>query len=110
MRASGRGILRIVFLLAGVLWLGPVPCVWAHTDVTPVEARELIDSTADLVVVDVREPSEYCDAVGHVPGALNYPLNSGALQARYAELPTDAPILVVCRSGGAQQRGRQLPR
>jgi rhodanese-related sulfurtransferase len=72
----------------------------AHTDVTAEQARDLIDSTNDLIVVDVREPSEYCDAKGHIPGALNYPWSSGVLQARYEELPIDGPILVVCRSGG----------
>ncbi len=91
---------RTVLFLAGMALVMSNPCVWAHTDVTAEEARILIDSTDDLIVVDVREPSEYCDAVGHIPGARNYPWNSGALQARYEELPTDAPVLVVCRSGG----------
>ena len=57
-------------------------------------------STDDLTVVDVREPSEYSDTRGHIPGALNYPWNSGVLEAQYGELPIDGPILVVCRSGG----------
>jgi len=87
-------------LLAGVVVLISDARVLAHTDLTVEQARDLIASTADLVVVDVREPSEYCDARGHSPGALNYPLTSGVLQARYAELPMDRPILVVCRSGG----------
>jgi rhodanese-related sulfurtransferase len=87
-------------LLAGVVVLISDARVLAHTDLTVEQARDLIASTADLVVVDVREPSEYCDARGHIPGALNYPLTSGVLQARYAELPMDRPILVVCRSGG----------
>ena len=72
----------------------------AHIDVTPAQARDLIGSTEDLMVVDVREPGEYCDPRGHIPGALNYPLNSGVLQARYDELPMEGPILAVCRSGG----------
>jgi len=94
-----RTKLKTVLFLASV---GLMVCnarVLAHTDVTPEQAHDLIDSTEDLVVVDVREPSEYCDAVGHILGALNYPLNSGVLQARYEELPIDRPILVVCRSG-----------
>ncbi|MHC4330070.1 MAG: rhodanese-like domain-containing protein, partial [Planctomycetota bacterium] len=91
---------RIVLLLAGILLIVSNPCALAHTDVTAEQARELIDSTPDLTVVDVRERYEYCDAKGHIPGALNYPLSSGVLQARYEELPTDGPVLVVCRSGG----------
>ncbi|MHC4500663.1 MAG: rhodanese-like domain-containing protein, partial [Planctomycetota bacterium] len=92
--------LRTVLFLAGVSLIVSDPCAWAHTDVTTEQARDLIDTTNDLTVVDVREPGEYCDAVGHIPGALNYPLNSGVLQTRYEELPMHGPVLVVCRSGG----------
>ncbi|MBN2128801.1 MAG: hypothetical protein JW741_04865 [Sedimentisphaerales bacterium] len=91
--------IKAVLFLAGVLLVASSPCAWAHTDVTAEQARDLIDSTDGLIVIDVREPSEYCDAVGHIPGAVNYPWNSGVLPARYEELPPDRPILVVCRSG-----------
>jgi rhodanese-related sulfurtransferase len=86
--------------LAGVLLLLFNPCALAHTNVTVQQARELIDSTNNLTIVDVREAFEYCDLRGHIPGALNYPWNSGVLQARYEELPMNNPILVVCQSGG----------
>ncbi len=87
-------------LLAGLLFIVSSSGVLAHTDVTVEQARDLIDSNSDLIVVDVREEYEYCDARGHIPGALNYPWNSGVLGARYEELPMDSPIMVVCRSGG----------
>jgi rhodanese-related sulfurtransferase len=92
--------LKTVLLLVGVSLIVRVPCVLAHTDVTAEQAHELIGSTDDLTVIDVREPYEYCGARGHIPGALNYPWNSGVLRARYEELPMDGPILVVCQSGG----------
>jgi len=76
------------------------PCALAHTDVTAEQARDLFDSSNDLTVVDVRERYEYCNTRGHIPGALNYPWSSGVLQARYEELPTDGPVLVVCAAGG----------
>jgi rhodanese-related sulfurtransferase len=80
---------------------------WAHIDITPQEAKNLIDTNDNLMVVDVREEeSEYCDEnptppvpPGHIPGALNYPWSSGVLQERYGELPIDGKILIVCRSG-----------
>ncbi len=75
-------------------------CAHGHTDVTPEMARNKIDSNERLIVVDVREyQNEYCD-VGHIPGAVNYPWNSGVLEQRYTELPAHGEILVVCRSGG----------
>jgi len=92
--------LRTVLFLAGVSLIAANPCALAHTNVTVQQARDLIDSTSDLIVIDVREPYEYCDSRGHIPGALNYPWNSGVLRARYEELPAGGPILVVCRSGG----------
>jgi len=92
--------LKTVLFLVGGLLIVSVPPVFAHTDVTAEQARELIDSTDDLTIVDVREPSEYSGSRGHIPGALNYPWNSGVLQVRYEELPADDPILVVCASGG----------
>jgi rhodanese-related sulfurtransferase len=92
--------LKTVLLLIGVSLIVSVPCTLAHTDVTPEQAYELIGSTDALTVIDVREPSEYCGTRGHIPGALNYPWNSGVLHAQYEELPMDSVILVVCQSGG----------
>lgn len=53
-------------------------------------------------VVDVRTPEEF--AAGHLPGALNVPVD--ALQGRAtAELaPADAPVVVYCRSGKRSAR------
>jgi phage shock protein E len=47
-------------------------------------------------IVDVRTPEEF--AAGHVPGALNLPLQQ--LAGRQAELgPKSTPITLYCRSG-----------
>ncbi len=92
--------LRTLLFLTSVTLILANPLALAHTNVTAEQARDLIDSTNNLIVVDVREPYEYCDTTGHIPGALNYPWNSGVLQARYEELPIHDPVLVVCRSGG----------
>jgi len=86
--------------LIGVIVLTANPCAWAHTSVTATQAHDLIDSTADLIIIDVREEYEYCGVMGHIADALNYPWNSGVLQTRYGELPKDGEILVVYQSGG----------
>jgi rhodanese-related sulfurtransferase len=75
------------------------PNLLAHIDVTPQQAKEMIASNPDLLIVDVREESEYCGEGGHIPGAVNYPAASGVLEERYAELPLNEDILVVCRTG-----------
>ena len=79
-----------------------------HTDVSLAKAKGMVDSNAGLIVVDVREyDDEYCE-LGHIPGALNYPLRSGVLEKRYAELPVDGEILVVCRSGGRSNEASEF--
>jgi rhodanese-related sulfurtransferase len=47
-------------------------------------------------LLDVREPDEW--AAGHAPGAHHMPMME--VPARMAEVPTDADVVVVCRSGG----------
>ncbi|MBF0224730.1 MAG: hypothetical protein HQK76_04670 [Desulfobacterales bacterium] len=72
---------------------------FAYTSITTQEAKKTIDSESDLIVIDVREPDEYCGEGGHIPDSLNYPWNSGELTKRYDELPIDGKILVICRTG-----------
>jgi rhodanese-related sulfurtransferase len=49
----------------------------------------------DVVILDVREQSEY-DA-GHIPGVTLIPLND--VPNRLSEIPKDRPVIVTCRSG-----------
>ncbi len=90
----------VVFLVAVLT----AALAYAHTDVTPAEAKAMIDAGGPLTIVDVREESEYCDSTysppGHIPGAINMPYSSGYLQDHYGELPISEDIIVVCRSGG----------
>lgn len=80
----------------------------AHVDVTGEQAKELIDAAHPPTVIDVRETNEYCGSGGHIPGASNYPWNSGVLQAKYEELAADSSILVVCRSGRRSNEAAQF--
>jgi rhodanese-related sulfurtransferase len=50
----------------------------------------------DAYLIDVREPDEW-DA-GHAPDAHHIPMME--VPARVAEIPADADVVVVCRSGG----------
>jgi rhodanese-related sulfurtransferase len=61
--------------------------------VSPCEAADLIADGA--CALEVREPVEW--ATAHIDGAMLIPL--GDLPARAAELPSDGPVVVVCRSG-----------
>ena len=64
--------------------------------VTPLEAKALIESRSDLVLVDVRSPEEFQG--GSLPGATLIPFWDFA-KGRF-DLPKDKPILLVCAVGG----------
>jgi glyoxylase-like metal-dependent hydrolase (beta-lactamase superfamily II)/rhodanese-related sulfurtransferase len=67
-------------------------------EIAPDGLAELIGRDAAATqVVDVREASEYVDALGHIGGARLIPL--AELAARSAELDRSRPVVTVCRSG-----------
>lgn len=48
-----------------------------------------------VLLVDVREPSEYAN--GHIPNAINIPLRS--LTQNLDKIPQDRPVVLYCTSG-----------
>jgi rhodanese-related sulfurtransferase len=71
-------------------------------EVSVPEAAALRDSGA--FILDVREQHEWDEY--HVPGSTLIPL--AFLESRLAELPSDAEIVVVCRSGNRSATGRDI--
>jgi len=59
------------------------------------EAYEIITSSEDYFILDVRNKNEYDEA--HIEGAVLIPVST--LEDRLDELPHDKPIIVYCRSG-----------
>jgi sulfur dioxygenase len=68
-------------LPAEVAW-GPV--VRTYAGVPTIEPEWVAQHFSDVTILDVREPEEF----------------TGELRLRMTELPTDRPIVAVCRSGG----------
>ena len=54
------------------------------------------DVEPEVFLLDVREPEEW--EAGHAPDAHHMPMME--VPVRMAEVPTDAEVVVVCRSGG----------
>lgn len=50
----------------------------------------------EATLLDVREPEEW--ELGTLPGAVL--ISQGEIMARFEEIPSDRPVLCVCRSGG----------
>lgn len=64
---------------------------------TAEEAKAIIDSGESLIILDVREQSEFDS--GHIPNAVLLPSGSVKTMAAEALPDKDAKILVYCRSG-----------
>ena len=88
----------LVFFQVVLLW-GFSSRALAHTDVNIPDANAMISSNPDLIIVDVRELSEYCGELGHIPGAYLYPWISGVFQDSYQDLLPEDEILIVCQGG-----------
>jgi sulfur-carrier protein adenylyltransferase/sulfurtransferase len=66
--------------------------------ISPAELRSLLaakGSQGKICLIDVREPHEF--AHEHLEGARNIPVNE--LQQRLAEIPPNATLVFMCRSG-----------
>ncbi len=61
------------------------------------QAKEMIDSSTALVVLDVRTQEEYED--GHIEGAILIPNDEIATKAEEILTDKNATLLVYCRSG-----------
>lgn len=80
--------------------------------VPPAEVRRRLAAGEDALVLDVRQPAEFNDSLGHVAGALNLPL--GDLSERLESLKTelapfaDTPVYVLCRSANRAASAARL--
>jgi len=68
----------------------------ADYDITPARLKAMMDADPDLFVLDVREPHEI--GICAIEGTHKIPL--GQIAVRYAEVPTDRPVVVHCKLGG----------
>ena len=89
-------------LTAGFLALTLASCgetagTGGYTQISAEEAKALMDSEKDAVIVDARTEEEY--AGGHIPGAVLLPHDRVAEQAEGLLPDKDRLILVNCRSG-----------
>ena len=97
MRALLISILMIILI--------NVPSAWGYTNLTPAQVHSRLVNGDTLLLLDVRETSEYI--LGHIAepaGRLPItpalmPYNSGVLAAEYNRLPRKIDIVVYCRSG-----------
>jgi rhodanese-related sulfurtransferase len=74
-----------------------------YMDVSPAEAKELIDTKPELIVIDVSPNYDN----GHLPGAVNYYVGDGSLDEAIPSLDKDKEYLVYCHIDSAAISGAQ---
>ena len=62
------------------------------------KAEEIIKTTENVVVLDVRTPQEFSE--GHIENALNIDIYSSDFETQLAQLDKSKNYVVICRSGG----------
>lgn len=99
-----------ILLLTAILFLIVTSCAkstpaatGAYVDVTPAEAKELIDITPGLVIIDVSPNYDQ----GHLPGAVNYYLGDGSLDEAISMLDKNGTYLVYCHVDSVAIQGAQ---
>lgn len=103
-------LLALVGGAVGYVFLGPSSTTTeagtssSYRTITPLEAKSLIETRKDLLLVDVRSPEEFQG--GTLPGATLIPFWDFA-KGRY-DLPKDKPILLICAVGGRSLACGQL--
>ena len=70
----------------------------AYQQITADQAKDMMDSQSDYLILDVREADEY--ESGHIPGAVLFPVGSIDRESTEQLIPDkDTLLLVYCRSG-----------
>jgi len=78
------------------------PVLVGFPETSAQQLQQDLGKKGKLLVIDVRGPEDY--AAGHVPGAINIPIEQ--LQKRLEEMkvPKDTTIVTVCERGGRSSR------
>ena len=92
------GGMKKKLLMTSALVLLTVPAVASCASSSATKDTTAIMSLTPVSqVIDVRTPEEF--AAGHVQGATNLDVESGAFEAAFAGLDKEAPFSLYCRSG-----------
>ncbi|WP_428424871.1 rhodanese-like domain-containing protein [Methylibium sp.] len=87
----------------------PLTCTFSGVwEIQPTTLEERIAGSHadDIQVIDVREPQEFTDALGHIRGARLLPLSQ--LAGRANEIERGRPVVTVCRSGARSAQATVL--
>ena len=92
-----------VFILVAVCGISFAAEKMSYVDITPAEAKALIEQTPDIIIIDV-SPAY---AKGHLPNAVNYYLGDGSLDRAIPNLDKEKTYLVYCHMERPSIQGAQ---
>ena len=96
-------LLLSVFILGVLFGVSLTIAQASYVDVTPPEAKALIEKTPDIVIIDV-SPAY---AKGHLPNAVNYFIGDGSLDKAIKTLDKNKTYLVYCHVDSVAIQGAQ---
>lgn len=76
--------------------------------IRPTDLRKRLAANDRPFLLDVREPYELRDVLGHIDGVVNVPIGSLAHSLDRLALQKENEIVVVCRSGARAMTGAQI--
>ena len=77
-----------------------------YEQITPAEAKEIMDTEQDYIILDVRTEEEFAE--GHIEGAILIPDDEITEKAESILTDKDQQILVYCRSGRRSKNAASL--
>ena len=112
---AGAAATRIAFCLALIATLagcGGTPRAASRPSpagsLTAEQVRTLLARHPEALVLDVRNPDEWNDALGHIETARQIPLPELASRLAEIEAFTDKPVITVCTVGARSARAADL--
>ena len=87
----------------GEVGLAPQPVPVEDIDVGVLSTR--MDAGEVPILVDVRTPGEFAE--GHIPGAINIPVDQVGARVSELEAYRDGPVTLVCKSGGRSAKAAE---
>lgn len=89
-------IVLTMFLVA-ILLVSCANSQEVYMNITPETAKQIMDTSKDYVILDVRTQEEFDQA--HIPGAILIPNDQISAEAEQVLMDKNQLILVYCRSG-----------
>lgn len=102
-----------MYLLLLAMACSPTPAPTTADPTASAQVEPLADVTVDQLaaadnafVIDVRTAGEY--ASGHVPGAVNLPVDQVADGFSALDIPEGAEVYAICQAGGRSARAASI--